>query len=482
MSEFLWDSVERTMNESLLRIVDPGPLRAPINSFVLRRNNNFALVMETTTARDAVTSATAHPPGTLRRNDDRILLENGFGFNATGNGVQPLSFKTSNDHRRGVHETVETSSLHSVEATFPDAGAPAYTIDWLENVGGWFHWPQMINRKRTITETRSIGLDSEGVTITDEETEEGGSAACVKIRVVDLDVYLCAKWIEPSDRHRKPGCLIYRGTPDIETQKRIRNVLSFSLGMFLVSLGHTVYSADWKMVSFEAVSPYSIDGRVLDLPVMPPAPLAARSRNEIEPARLSRIASALYAAYDELGFGDLNWGFWHARCATPHIAPVHFGAIIEALRKTCADRFSGQIATKIVEDGKVWAKFHEAVKQSIDDLGIPADRKLLLLDALGRSNSMPHKAVMEAVLARMKLEFGKSESTAWRRRNDAAHGRAIPTGSELDAIQDTKFLRGLFDRMLLKLVDASDSYIDYSGLNFPSRPIVDAPKARDTES
>ena len=161
---------------------------------------------------------------------------------------------------------------------------------------------------------------------------------------------------------------------------------------------------------------------------------------------------------------------------------MHFGAIIEALRKTCADRFFGQIATKIVEDGKVWAKFHEAVKQSIDDLGIPADRKLLLLDALGRSNSMPHKAVMEAVLARMKLEFGKSESTAWRRRNDAAHGRAIPTGSELDAIQDTKFLRGLFDRMLLKLVDASDSYIDYSGLNFPIRPIVDAPKARDTES
>ena len=129
MSEFLWDPVERTMNGSLLRIVDPGPLRAPVISFVLRRNKDFDLVMETTTAGDAVSSGPQHPPGTLRRNDDRVRWENGFRFNATGKGVQPLSFKTTHDHRSGVRETVETSSLHSVEATFPDADAPAYTID-----------------------------------------------------------------------------------------------------------------------------------------------------------------------------------------------------------------------------------------------------------------------------------------------------------------------------------------------------------------
>ena len=43
MSEFLWDPVERTVNGSLLRIVDPGPLRAPIISFVLRRSKDFDL-------------------------------------------------------------------------------------------------------------------------------------------------------------------------------------------------------------------------------------------------------------------------------------------------------------------------------------------------------------------------------------------------------------------------------------------------------
>jgi hypothetical protein len=432
--------------------------------------------METQIAQDAVSRVPEYPSGTLRLNDALVRWDNGFGFQVLGKGVLSHGHSTSNDHFRDKHAATETSSLRSVEATFPHAEAPAYTIDWLENVDdGWFCWPHTIKRERTTAETRTLGPGPAELTVIDQDTRNSFGSQCVKVQVGDIEVHLCAKWIEPGDRHRKPGCLIYRGTPDEDTQKRIRNVLSFSLGMFLVSLGHTIYSADWKMVSFRAVSPYSIDGRVFDLPVLPPAPLAARSYNEIEPARLNRFASALYAAYDELGFGDLNWGFWHARCATPHIAPVHFGAIIEALRKVCADRFSEEIATKIVDDGETWNKFFDEVKRLAEKLEIPEDRKPLLQQAAGRMNSMPHQAVTESILDRMKLQFGKAERTAWRRRNDAAHGRAIPPGSELEAIRDTKYLRGLFDRMLLKLVNASDSYIDYSTPKHPIRPLAEAP-------
>jgi hypothetical protein len=231
------------------------------------------------------------------------------------------------------------------------------------------------------------------------------------------------------------------------------------------------------MVSFKSISPYSIDGRVFDLPVMPPAALAARSRNEIEPDRLSRLANALFATYDELGFGDLNWGYWHARCATPHIAPVHFGAIIEALRKVCTKRFAGDLATKLIDDSKTWNGFIRDVDAAIEKLKISEEGKLLLREAAGRMNSVPHQTVTESIMARMKLQFGDDERTAWRRRNDAAHGRAIPVGTELDAIRDTKLLRGLFDRMLLKLVDGSDSYNDYASLNFPIRSLGEAPFA-----
>jgi hypothetical protein len=429
--------------------------------------------METQIRQDAVSRVAEYPSGTLRRNDSVVRWDNGFGFQVLGKGVLSHGHRSSNNYVRGEHTASEDSSIHSLEATFINTQAPAYTIDWLENVDdGWYSLPHKVKRERTISETRTIGPVD--LTITDHDTRDSFSAQCVRIQVGDQEVHLCAKWIK-SDRLRKPGCLIYRGTPDEETQKRIRNVLSFSLGMFLVSLGHTIYSADWNKVSFKSISPYSIAGRVFDLPVMPPALLATRSYNQIEPARLNRIASALYAAYDELGFGDLNWGFWHARCATPHIAPVHFGAITEALRKVCADRLSGEIATKIVEDNKTWGTFTDDVKLLVQQLGIPEDRKAHLRNAVGLMNNMPHKVVMESILARLKLQLGKNEGQAWRRRNDAAHGRAIPVGSELEAIQDTKLLRGLFDRMLLRLVNASDVYIDYSTPGHPIRQLAEAP-------
>jgi len=475
MREFLWDPVEDVMNDSLLRIVDPGPLRTPINSFVVRRDADLRLVMETQIAQDAVSRVAEYPSGTLRRNDAVLRWDNGFGFQVIGKGVLSHGHQSSNDYLRGKHSASESSSIHSIEATFVNTEAPAYTIDWLENVDdGWYFWPHFIKLQKTVTEIRAIGPGPVDLTITDHDVQESSSSQCVRIQVGDREVHLCAKWIK-SGGLRKPGCLIYRSTPDEETQERIRNVLSFSLGIFLVSLGHTVYSANWNKVSFKSVSPYSIRGRIFELPVMPPALLAMRSYNEIEAARLNRIASALYAAYDELGFGDLNWGFWHARCATPHIAPVHFGAIIEALRRVCADRLAGEIATKIVDDNKEWGTFTDDVKLLVEKLGISEDKKAHLRNAVGLMNSMPHRAVMESILTQLKLQLGKNEGQAWRRRNDAAHGRAIPMGSELEAIQDTKLLRGLFDRMLLRLVNASDVYIDYSTPGHPIRPPADPP-------
>ncbi|OKO83275.1 hypothetical protein [Bradyrhizobium sp. NAS96.2] len=81
----------------------------------------------------------------------------------------------------------------------------------------------------------------------------------------------------------------------------------------------------------------------------------------------------------------------------------------------CTKRYSGQIPTKIVDAPDVWAAFSEAAKALVDGLRIPEDRKLLLVDAVGRTNSMPHKALMESILDRMGLRIGDAESAAWRR-------------------------------------------------------------------
>lgn len=131
----------------------------------------------------------------------------------------------------------------------------------------------------------------------------------------------------------KRGCIIYVGAPDEEFRKEANNALSFALGVYLVDLGSTAYNANWETLSFELRRGYNIDGRVSGLAVLYPAPLHLNLLHGIERTLLNRVANSIFAKYNELDFGNLAWAYWHAVCATPHIAGVHFGAVIEALQR-----------------------------------------------------------------------------------------------------------------------------------------------------
>jgi hypothetical protein len=53
-------------------------------------------------------------------------------------------------------------------------------------------------------------------------------------------------------------------------------------------------------------------------------------------------------------------------------------------------------------------------------------------------------------------------------------------GIEPEIIRDTKLLKVLFHRMLLKIVDGSDHYYDYASLDFPIRNLREpVPPAED---
>jgi hypothetical protein len=79
----------------------------------------------------------------------------------------------------------------------------------------------------------------------------------------------------------------------------------------------------------------------------------------------------------------------------------------------------------------------------------------------------------------MGMELSIDEDAAWSRRNSAAHGMPIPEGEELSAIRDMKLLRGLFHRMLLRISNAADVYVDYASANHPHRLLSHGPSARD---
>jgi hypothetical protein len=83
--------------------------------------------------------------------------------------------------------------------------------------------------------------------------------------------------------------------------------------------------------------------------------------------------------------------------------------------------------------------------------------------------------LLTAVFGALGLQLGQDEDAAWGRRNRAAHGMPIPEGQKLAAIRDTKLLRGLFQRMPLRITNAADQYIDYTSPGHPFRRLDEAP-------
>ena len=132
-------------------------------------------------------------------------------------------------------------------------------------------------------------------------------------------------------------------------RERTRICLSFFLGIYLVYLGHSKFDANWQCTSFKAVSSYSLDGKVFDMPPIPPAHLGGRGANDVNSQFLEQMVNALLADYDNLNFTHLSWLYWHAVCAPAHAVAVLMGAAIEALQYAYIEKYSISI-TRLLED------------------------------------------------------------------------------------------------------------------------------------
>jgi hypothetical protein len=462
MSNWDSESFDGIINHGHFKITDPGPLHTPIRSFSVRRNDKLELVLETHCDEDAKSTAIEHPAGTVRMNTDAIELTSIGDVKARAVGVQPLRVLTSINYETGARGLREESRIFQyIEGTMPVDAEIAYTIDWLENVQGRdFVWPDTIKNTKEITETRTIGHDG-GITLSSVDEDRSFGQGCVGFSVAGIKLYLCTSWRDKPAEGSKPGCIVYTGAPNEDTKLKIRTALSYALGVYLVYLGSTTYSSEWHTIYFKSVSAYSIGRRVFDLPVLPPAPLGSRFEHEITSAALSRMVNGIHSHYDELKFGSLSWAYWHALCATMHIAAVHFGAAIEALQRNYVSAHPQNFKTTLVSDPATWRTLSCDMRRAISNLSISDEDKRILGDKLGNLNETPRGVIMDRLLKSINIKLGADERRAWRRRNDAAHGNEVKQEEQIQIIRDSKLLRGIFDRMLLRIINGSDSYHDY---------------------
>ena len=461
------------LNGGHFNVLEPGPLHTPIQSFSIRRDEKLRLILQTEIPPNATSVAVDHPPGTVRMSTERVVLRNIGGVDAELMGVVPFSL-SSNTLGLTDKSRQESAQVH-IARTHNAGGEPAaYTIDWLENLpSSPFVWP---NSSRVVCATQSswaIALD-DGITITQERESFRISNNAAKLTVEGWTFYICALDREAQAGAINPGCIVFDGTPDDAFRKKVRTALSFALGLYLVDIGTTHYDSNWRVVSTLARSAYSLWQRAFDMGPEQIAPLGPRFLNELNTAQLTRAITALVRAFDELDLANLSWAYWHACAATPHIAPAHFGAAIEALQNAYI-KSHPSVASKTWTSRTVWKGLRTGMAMAVDGSEISEQAKAALKIKLATLNSVDQRTRLKAVMSAIDLQLGGDEDSAWQRRNKAAHGTPIPEGEELAAIRDMKLLKVLFGRLLLRITNAADEYIDYTSPHSEYRRLGIAP-------
>ena len=468
----------RILNKGLFEITDPGPLHQPIRSFSIRRDDNLRLVLEAEADPTATLSAIEQPPGTVRMTTDRALLRSVGGREGEFFGVVPYSLS-----RQAIGATEqplkELAQVHIAKTNNPSAAPAAYVIDWLENLPrSPYTWPAASDVVTKTVTTRRISL-ADGITITSDTERSNTSRNSAKLTVDGVTFYICALDSEDRPGAIKPGCIVYDGTPDDGFRKKVRTGLSFALGLYLVDLGTTHYGSEWQIVSTLARSAYSLRRHAFDIETLQLAPLGPRFQNELAAPQLTRAIQAFVTAFDALDLTNLHWAFWHACAATPQIAPAYFGAAIEGLQSAYT-RANPRKVRDCWAAREEWKALKVVLSGAINCAVIPEEAKAALKDKLSTFNSIDQRQRLKDIMAALNLELSEDEHAAWRRRNKASHGTPIPEGQEVAAIRDMKLLRGLFQRLLLRMTNAADQYIDYASPNHDYRHLSTAPPAIST--
>ncbi len=465
----------RIVEDGLFVVRDAGPLHAPIWKVAVRRDEKLALVVETEAPRTAASTAVELPSGTVRMSTEKVALENPAGVQALLEGVIGCSVNSVHE-MQGEGTLREKASVHRLIVTPGDPSAAAFAIDWLENLPrSPFNWPGSFNTTEQTTVIRTVDARNGGLTIPSSGGRQSFSNCAVSLEIEGQPLYVCA--LDPRDyaSARQPGCIIYPGVPDEAFRKKVRTALSFALGLFLGELGATLYDGEWNVLRATARSAYSLGMRAFDLGSRQLAPLGPKYLWEIQPGELGRVVGALVRAHDELDLANLSWAYWHACAATVHTAPAQFGAAIEALQRVWLEANPDRVATTIMSKAE-WRPLREGLRETVTTSAASDEAKRILIERLGNLNKVDQRPKLKAILEYLGLRLSEREDMAWARRNDAAHGTPVPEGEEVAAIIDMHLLRGLFNRMLLRITGAADVYVDYATGGHPYRRLVDPPE------
>lgn len=452
-------------------MVDWGPLHGPIKSFVIKRDSELRLVLETTSDGDSRSTATPPPAGTVRESRDRVIFAGQFGGTATAFGVTQRHINTSCKNAGTVAERVETAHVNSLTWVSTETVESAYTIDWLENFPDSYHWPHLVESNETETKLKKFKDGDFEITMSASTEGRSLGRSCVHLCIDGMQIFIAKSEKNSIADIEMPGYILYKGCPDASFREKLRNGLSFALGQYLVYLGHSGFTEQWELNCLEAVTPVTLGGAATKLLTMPPAPLDYTYQWGITPEVLQRIVASIFEQYELYHLRSVLWGYWHGVAAPAHIAAVHFAATVEGLQRAFFE-IEGSASRNLL-DKESWKELQKQLVAELEKVEASTELKTIFRNKLGSLNTAPPPVLMDRFLASLGIEMGPVERSAWKNgRNRAAHGGIIEAHKFVTVIRENKSLCVLANRLILAICKGADHYYDYYTIGHPISPLV----------
>lgn len=361
MHSFEAECFEEYINKNYISVKNSGVLHYPIKSFSIKRDSDLNIIFTSISEFNSTSNSKNIPVGTVYTNKNQVILTDAFSnVDFILDGVSPYSQVTKDDK-------VELSSIRSVEAILIDNEKEKYLIEWVLNMDySYFFYPDKI--ERTIKNETSINIGN--INFNSIFTSRGKSRNCIHLKIDDFEVYLCK-----AEKQEKGGAFIlYNKSITEETRRKIRDCLSFAIGLPLIYLGYSTFTEDSRLVSFKAISGYDFNG-AFNLSIQPPTIYHENRLNEIDSGIFSRLITSLYKSYDLYNLQHILWMYWHASCSPSHSTAVQLGACIESLQKSYFDNANNKLNKKIIQDKVEWKKFNASTLKIINNLNIKDEEK-----------------------------------------------------------------------------------------------------------
>jgi hypothetical protein len=283
-----------------------------------------------------------------------------------------------------------------------------------------------------------------------------------------------------SDQKTLPGFIkfsdINNCLPSENTKQIILASLSFTIGRQVVSAGSTSLAEGGDRVSY-TVKNVCLLGKedAYKQPSMPPTPLNPTLQPSfVDENQVSSIVNAVAAKMKDLKMEYPLFLLWLGQVSPLDVRAAHLGAAIESLRDSYYN-----LETTLLLPKNVWKtaikepllKTFEDVTANLDEATKESAAINILRNKLGSLNDKSSNMKYEEFFNLISLNIGKVENAALRERNKPAHGSRYSSNQYPGLVMTTNALYTLFNRIVLKLTNAADCYIDYSTYGYPVRDI-----------